>query len=90
MLMLCMPPWLQVPVAVTLLNAFQPPIIIKLAKFEQWDDPGRQVKYTVWRLFIAKLLNVLLQVRRLHYTSAGMGGSDGGVLPAGGVVFDAG
>ena len=52
----------QVPVAVSLLNAFQPPIIIKIAQFEQWDDPGRQVKYTVWRLFVAKLLNVILQV----------------------------
>ena len=51
-----------VPVAVSLLNAFQPPIIIKIAQFEQWDDPGRQVKYTVWRLFVAKLLNVILQV----------------------------
>jgi len=53
----------QVPVCVTLINAIQPVVIIKIAKLEKWDDPGQQVKYTVWRLFVAKLVNVLLQVR---------------------------
>lgn len=51
-----------VPISVSILNAMQPPIIIALGKFERWDDPGFQVKSVVWRLFLGKLLNVLLQV----------------------------
>lgn len=51
-----------VPVAVSVLNALQPPILTALSKFEKWDSGGTQVKTLVWRLFIAKMLNMLLQV----------------------------
>jgi len=51
-----------VPVAVSVLNALQPPILTALSKFEKWDSGGTQVKTLVWRLFIAKMLNMLLQI----------------------------
>ncbi len=52
-----------VPAAVSLLNAVQPPVIRLIAAFERWDDGGAYTKWMVWRLFISKLLNVMIQVR---------------------------
>lgn len=51
-----------VPATVSVLNAMQPPIITAISKFEQWDSAGTYIKWMVWRLFISKFLNVMLQV----------------------------
>ena len=50
------------PAAVSIINVLQPPIITLLSKLEGWESGGSAVKWLVWRLFLAKLLNVLIQV----------------------------
>ena len=44
------------------MNSIQPPLLTAIASFEHWDDNGSYIKWMVWRLFIAKLLNVGIQV----------------------------
>lgn len=44
------------------MNAVQPPVLTLIAQFEGWDESGSYIKWMVWRLFISKLLNVLIQV----------------------------
>lgn len=50
------------PAAVSIMNGIQPTLIAKIATFEGWDDSGSYIKWMVWRLFISKLLNVIIQV----------------------------
>jgi hypothetical protein len=52
----------QVPAAVSLMNAVQPPLLKLIAGFEKWDESGSHIKWMVWRLFISKVLNVVIQM----------------------------
>lgn len=51
-----------VPAAVTLINAILPQLISFLTKFESWDDAGFAIKAMVVRLFLAKMMNVFIQL----------------------------
>jgi hypothetical protein len=51
-----------VPAAVTVINSMLPAIISLLTKLEKWDDAGFAIKIMVTRLYLAKVLNVLIQM----------------------------
>ncbi|KAG7402227.1 transmembrane channel-like 7 [Phytophthora boehmeriae] len=51
-----------VPAAVTIINAILPKLISLLTAMEKWDDVGFAIKAMVTRLYLAKILNVLIQV----------------------------
>ncbi|DAZ95153.1 TPA: hypothetical protein N0F65_009862 [Lagenidium giganteum] len=51
-----------VPAVVTVINAILPTIISLLTALEKWDDVGFAIKAMVTRLFLAKTLNVLIQL----------------------------
>ncbi|KAF4324491.1 hypothetical protein BBO99_00000179 [Phytophthora kernoviae] len=51
-----------VPAAVTVINAILPKLISLLTAIEKWDDVGFAIKAMVTRLYLAKILNVLIQV----------------------------
>lgn len=51
-----------VPAAVTVINSMLPATISLLTKLEKWDDVGFAIKIMVTRLYLAKVLNVLIQM----------------------------
>eukprot|EP00753_Platysulcus_tardus_P013050 PLAT3606.3.p1 GENE.PLAT3606.3~~PLAT3606.3.p1 ORF type:complete len:852 (+),score=356.19 PLAT3606.3:57-2612(+) len=51
-----------VPASVSVINAALPFITDRIAKFEGWDDQGSFTKTVIWRLYLSKTLNVLIQV----------------------------
>ena len=51
-----------VPLTVTLLNVIMPKLIVILLKLEKYDDQGTVIKQTVFRTFLAKTFNILIQV----------------------------
>ncbi|RHY26004.1 hypothetical protein DYB32_007945 [Aphanomyces invadans] len=51
-----------VPLGVAAINGALPTIISLLTKFEKWDDQGFEIKAMVTRLFLAKVLNILIQL----------------------------
>lgn len=51
-----------VPAVVTIINSILPTIISLLTKLEKWDDVGFSIKAMVTRLYLAKMLNVLIQL----------------------------
>ncbi|KAJ0411534.1 hypothetical protein ATCC90586_001129 [Pythium insidiosum] len=51
-----------VPAAVTVLNAALPTIISLLTQLERWDHSGFAVKAMITRLYLAKVLNVIIQL----------------------------
>jgi hypothetical protein len=51
-----------VPAAVTLINSVLPVVIGQLTALEKWDDVGFAIKAMVTRLYLAKVLNVLIQL----------------------------
>ncbi|OQS05164.1 tryptophanyl-tRNA synthetase, partial [Thraustotheca clavata] len=51
-----------VPLGVNVINGALPPIINLLTNFEKWDDNGFSIKAMVTRLFLAQILNTLLQL----------------------------
>lgn len=51
-----------VPAVVTLINALLPPVIALLTRLERWDDAGFAIKAMVTRLYVAKVLNVVIQL----------------------------
>lgn len=51
-----------VPAAVTVINSMLPAIISLLTALEKWDDAGFAIKIMVTRLYLAKVLNVLIQM----------------------------
>ena len=51
-----------VPLTVTLLNVIMPKLIVVLLKLEKYDDQGTVIKQTVFRTFLAKTFNILIQV----------------------------
>ncbi|RQM21718.1 hypothetical protein B5M09_001517 [Aphanomyces astaci] len=51
-----------VPLGAAVINGALPPIISTLTKFERWDDQGFEIKAMVTRLFLAKVLNILIQL----------------------------
>jgi hypothetical protein len=51
-----------VPAVVTVINSTLPTIISFLTKMEKWDDVGFGIKAMVTRLFLAKILNILIQL----------------------------
>ncbi|TMW65418.1 hypothetical protein Poli38472_008060 [Pythium oligandrum] len=51
-----------VPGVVTIINSVLPTILAILTKLEKWDDVGFAVKAMVTRLYLAKVLNVLIQL----------------------------
>ncbi|GLD92349.1 hypothetical protein PINS_up000882 [Pythium insidiosum] len=51
-----------VPAAVTVINAALPTIISLLTQLERWDHTGFAIKAMVTRLYLAKVLNVIIQL----------------------------
>ncbi|KAF0686351.1 Aste57867_21853 [Aphanomyces stellatus] len=51
-----------VPLGAAIINGALPAIISILTKFERWDDQGFEIKAMVTRLFLAKVLNILIQL----------------------------
>lgn len=51
-----------VPAVVTIINSILPTVIALLTKLEKWDDVGFSIKAMVTRLYLAKILNVLIQL----------------------------
>ncbi|GMF14264.1 unnamed protein product [Phytophthora lilii] len=51
-----------VPAVVTVINAILPKLISFLTAIEKWDDVGFAIKAMVTRLYLAKILNVLIQM----------------------------
>eukprot|EP00949_MAST-11_sp_MAST-11-sp1_P002818 g2818.t1 len=52
-----------VPIAVSVLNAMIPTIIFMIiVKIEKWDDKKIEMKHLIVRVFIAKVLNIAIQV----------------------------
>ncbi|RLN31285.1 hypothetical protein BBJ28_00013223 [Nothophytophthora sp. Chile5] len=51
-----------VPAAVTIINALLPKLLSFLTAMEKWDDVGFAIKAMVTRLYLAKILNVLIQL----------------------------
>ncbi|KAF1793372.1 Anoctamin [Phytophthora cactorum] len=51
-----------VPAVVTVINAILPKLISLLTAIEKWDDVGFAIKAMVTRLYLAKILNVLIQM----------------------------
>ncbi|KAE8999854.1 hypothetical protein PR001_g8800 [Phytophthora rubi] len=51
-----------VPAVVTVINAILPKLISLLTTIEKWDDVGFAIKAMVTRLYLAKILNVLIQL----------------------------
>ncbi|KAH9133214.1 hypothetical protein AeRB84_020651 [Aphanomyces euteiches] len=51
-----------VPLGAAVINGALPAIISILTKFERWDDQGFEIKAMVTRLFLAKVLNILIQL----------------------------
>ncbi|KAG1697345.1 hypothetical protein DVH05_016627 [Phytophthora capsici] len=51
-----------VPAVVTVINAILPKLISLLTAIEKWDDVGFAIKAMVTRLYLAKILNVLIQL----------------------------
>lgn len=51
-----------VPAAVTVINSLLPTVISLLTSLEKWDDVGFAIKVMVTRLYLAKVLNVLIQL----------------------------
>jgi len=51
-----------VPLTVTMLNVIMPKLIVVLLKLEKYDDQGTVIKQTVFRTFLAKTFNILIQV----------------------------
>lgn len=51
-----------VPAVVTVINAILPKLISILTTIEQWDDVGFAIKAMVTRLYLAKILNVIIQL----------------------------
>ncbi|OWY92326.1 hypothetical protein PHMEG_00038725, partial [Phytophthora megakarya] len=51
-----------VPAVVTVINAILPKLISFLTALEKWDDVGFAIKAMVTRLYLAKILNVLIQL----------------------------
>jgi hypothetical protein len=51
-----------VPAVVTVINALLPKLISLLTAIEKWDDVGFAIKAMVTRLYLAKILNVLIQM----------------------------
>ncbi|ETO61574.1 hypothetical protein F444_20472 [Phytophthora nicotianae P1976] len=51
-----------VPAVVTVINAILPKLISLLTALEKWDDVGFAIKAMVTRLYLAKILNVLIQM----------------------------
>ncbi|TYZ66192.1 hypothetical protein PybrP1_007375 [[Pythium] brassicae (nom. inval.)] len=51
-----------VPAVVTIINSILPTVISLLTKLEKWDDVGFSIKAMVTRLYLAKILNVLIQL----------------------------
>lgn len=51
-----------VPAVVTIINSILPTIISLLTMLEKWDDVGFSIKAMVIRLYLAKMLNVLIQL----------------------------
>ncbi|KAK1944433.1 Transmembrane channel-like protein 1 [Phytophthora citrophthora] len=51
-----------VPAVVTVINAILPKLISILTAIEKWDDVGFAIKAMVTRLYLAKILNVLIQL----------------------------
>ncbi|KAL4172493.1 hypothetical protein KRP22_007657 [Phytophthora ramorum] len=51
-----------VPAVVTVINAVLPKLISLLTAIEKWDDVGFAIKAMVTRLYLAKILNVLIQL----------------------------
>lgn len=51
-----------VPLAVSVINALLPTVAKILTSFEKWDDAGFHTKLMLFRLFVAKILNALIQV----------------------------
>uniref|UniRef100_K3WCX7 Uncharacterized protein n=1 Tax=Globisporangium ultimum (strain ATCC 200006 / CBS 805.95 / DAOM BR144) TaxID=431595 RepID=K3WCX7_GLOUD len=47
---------------VTVINSILPTVISLLTKLEKWDDVGFSIKAMVTRLYLAKILNVLIQL----------------------------
>ncbi|GMG16238.1 unnamed protein product [Phytophthora fragariaefolia] len=51
-----------VPAVVTIINAILPKLISLLTTIEKWDNVGFAIKAMVTRLYLAKILNVLIQL----------------------------
>lgn len=51
-----------VPAVVTIINSLLPTVISLLTALEQWDDAGFAIKAMVTRLYLAKILNVMIQL----------------------------
>ncbi|KAF1332859.1 hypothetical protein FI667_g3124, partial [Globisporangium splendens] len=51
-----------IPAVVTLINSILPTVISLLTKLEKWDDVGFSIKAMVTRLYLAKILNVMIQL----------------------------
>lgn len=51
-----------VPAVVTIINSLLPTIISLLTALERWDDVGFAIKAMVTRLYLAKILNVMIQL----------------------------
>lgn len=51
-----------VPALVTVINGIVPTVISLLTALERWDDVGFAIKALVTRLYLAKVLNVLIQL----------------------------
>ncbi|EQC40512.1 hypothetical protein SDRG_02403 [Saprolegnia diclina VS20] len=51
-----------VPIGVSVINGVLPKVLGVLTNFERWDDNGFRIKAMVTRLFLAQLLNILLQL----------------------------
>lgn len=51
-----------VPASVTVINTIMPVIITKITEAEQWDDPKTHVKAMMSRMFLAKILNAIVQI----------------------------
>jgi len=51
-----------VPIAVSIINAMLPTVAAFLTDFEKWDDGGFHTKLMLFRLFVAKILNALIQI----------------------------
>ncbi|CAK9097917.1 Transmembrane channel-like protein 5, partial [Durusdinium trenchii] len=51
-----------VPIAVSFINALLPTVAKQLTSFEKWDDAGYHTKLMLFRLFVAKILNAIIQI----------------------------
>lgn len=51
-----------VPLAVSAINGLLPSIIMAMTDMEMWDDNGFTIKAMITRLFIAKIMNVGIQL----------------------------